>query len=92
MLLVGRQEGKNMERWGAGVVICLERGARDLHMVQLMPLLLRHLCFRKSRMVILVPAYPGSPGKKAVKRMCVFVCLFVCLVCLDGWMYLETPD
>jgi len=34
-LLVGRQEGhpacKKTERWGAGVVICLEQGA-DLHM------------------------------------------------------------
>jgi len=34
-LLVGRQEGhpdcKKTEWWGAGVVICLERGA-DLHM------------------------------------------------------------
>jgi len=40
-LLVGRQEGhpacKKTEWWGAGVVICLERGA-DLHMDQLMPL------------------------------------------------------
>ena len=38
MLLVGRQEGhpacKKTEWWGAGVVICLERGA-DLHMAQL---------------------------------------------------------
>jgi len=37
-LLVGRQEGhpacKKTEWWGAGVVICLERGA-DLHMAQL---------------------------------------------------------
>jgi len=36
-LLVGRQEGhparKKTERWGAGVVICLERGA-DLHTVR----------------------------------------------------------
>ena len=35
MLLVGRQEGhlacKKTERWGAGMVICLEQGA-DLHM------------------------------------------------------------
>jgi len=41
MLLVGRQEGhpacKKSEWWGAGMVICLERGA-DLHMAQLMPL------------------------------------------------------
>jgi len=40
-LLVGRQEGhpacKKTEWRGAGMVICLERGA-DLHMAQLMPL------------------------------------------------------
>jgi len=39
--LVGWQEGhpacKKTEWWGAGMVICLERGA-DLHMAQLMPL------------------------------------------------------
>jgi len=37
MLLVGRQERhpacKELEWWGAGMVICLERGA-DLHTVQ----------------------------------------------------------
>jgi len=41
MLSVGWQEGhpasKKTEHWGAGMVICLERGA-DLHMAQLMPL------------------------------------------------------
>jgi len=40
-LLVGSHEvhpaRKKTEWWGAGVVICLERGA-DLHMAQLMPL------------------------------------------------------
>jgi len=40
-LVVGRQEGhpacKKTEWWGAGMVICLKRGA-DLHMAQLMPL------------------------------------------------------
>ena len=44
-LLVGRQEGhpacKKTEWRGAGVVICLERGA-DLHMAQLMPLPLKN--------------------------------------------------
>ena len=29
------------------MVICLERGANDLHMVQLMPLPPHHLCFSK---------------------------------------------
>ena len=50
MLLVGQQEGhpacKKPEWWGAGVVICLERGA-DLHMSQLMPLPLTVSCFSK---------------------------------------------
>ena len=40
-LLVGWQEGhpacKKTERWGAGMVICLERGV-ELHMAQLIPL------------------------------------------------------
>jgi len=46
MLLVGRQEGLlacKKQWWGTGVVICLEQGANDLHMVQLMPLPPHHL-------------------------------------------------
>jgi len=82
MLLVGRQEGhpvcKKLEWWGSGVVICLERGA-DLHMAQLMPLLLTVSCFSKNPdwFTFLVPAHPGSPRKKAVKRVCVYVCMYV---------------
>jgi len=58
------------------VVICLERGA-DLHMAQLMPLLLTISCFSKLQMgfTFLVPAHPGSPGQRAVKRVCVCVCV-----------------
>jgi len=41
-LLVGHQKEhlacKKIEWWGAGMVICLESSANDLHMVQLMPL------------------------------------------------------
>jgi len=53
------------------VVICLDRGANDLHMVQLMPqppnrLLLQ---YNPEWFTFLVPAYPGFPGKKAVKWM-----------------------
>ena len=60
------------ERWGAGVVICLQWGA-DLHMSQLMPLLLTVSCFSKIQIgfILLVPAHMGSPGKRAVKRVCV---------------------
>ena len=59
------------------MVICLERGA-DLHMAQLMPLPLTVSCFSKIQIGItfLVPAYPGSPGKTAIKRVCVCVCVF----------------
>ena len=77
-LLVGRQEGhpacKKTERWGAGVVICLEWGA-DLHMSQLMPLPLTVSCFSKIQIgfTFLLPAHQGSPGKRDVKRVCVYV-------------------
>jgi len=54
--------------------ICLERGA-DLHMFQLMPLSLTVSCFSKIQIAFtfLVPAHPGSPRKRAVKRVCVCV-------------------
>ena len=60
------------------MAICLERGA-DLHMAQLMPLLLTVSCFSKIQIgfTFLVPAHPGSPGKRAVKRVCVCVCVFL---------------
>jgi len=56
------------------VVICLERGA-DLHMAQVMPLPLTVSCFSKIQIgfTFLVPAHPGSPGKRAVKWVCVIV-------------------
>ena len=86
-LLVGRQEGrpacKKTECWGVDVVICLERGA-DLHMAQLMPLPLTVSCFSKIQIgfAFLVPAYPDSPGKRAVKRVCVCVAVLFCCALL----------
>jgi len=80
-LLDGWQEGhpacKKTEWWGAGVVICLEWGA-DLHMAQLMPLPLTVSCFSKIQIgfTFLVPAHPGSPGQRAIKR--VYVCMYFC--------------
>jgi len=54
--------------------ICVELGA-DLHMAQLMPLPLTVSCFSKVQIgfTFLVPAHPGSPGKRAVKWACVCV-------------------
>jgi len=56
------------------MVICLERGA-DLNMAQLMPLTFTVSCFSKIQIgfIFLVPAHPGSPGQRAVKRVCVCV-------------------
>ena len=57
------------------MVICLERCA-DLHMAQLMPLPLTISCFSKIQIgfTFLVPAHPGSPRHRAIKRVCVCVC------------------
>ena len=57
------------------MVICLDRDA-DLHMAQLMPLPLTVSCFSNIQIgfSFLVPAHLGSPGKRAVKRVCVCVC------------------
>jgi len=82
-LLVGWQEGhpacKKTEWWGAGVVICVERGA-DLHIAQVMPLPLTVSCFSKIQIgfTFLVPAHLGRPAQRAVKRVCVCVCVCVC--------------
>ena len=56
------------------MVICLELGA-DLHMAQLMSLPLTVSCFSEIQIgfIFLVPAHLGSPGKRAVKRVCVCV-------------------
>jgi len=73
------------EQWGVGVVICLERGA-DLHMVQPMPLPLTVSCCTKIQIgfTFLVLAHPGSPGQRAIKRVCVCVCVTDWLLVMYG--------
>jgi len=68
------------------VVICLERGA-ELHMAQLRPLPLTVSCFSKIQIgfTFLIPAHPGSPGKRAGVCVCVCVCVRACVrTLLDG--------
>ena len=74
----GIQPIKKLEWWGAGVVICLGRGAH-LHIAQLMPLPLTVSCFSKIQIgfTFLVPSHLGSPGQRAVKR--VRACMRVCV-------------
>ena len=77
-LLVGRQEGHPaFKKVSGGVLVWLSVWKRDadLHMAQLMPLTVS--CFSKIQIgfTFLVPAHLGSPGKRAVKRVC--VCVFI---------------
>ena len=93
-LLVGQQEGhpacKKLEWWDAGVIVCLEQGA-DLHRAQLMPMPLTVSCFSKIQIsfTFLVPAHLGSPGKRAVKRVCVCVCVCCRLLVLAEEHFIE---
>ena len=72
-LLVGQQEGHPAcKKLSGGFWHGYLSGARwaDLHMAQLMPLPLTISCFSKIQIgfTFLVPAHPGSPGPRAVKR------------------------
>ena len=56
------------------MVICLERGA-ELHMAHLIPLPLAVSYFSKIQIgfTFLVLAHLGSPGQRAIKRVCVLL-------------------
>jgi len=80
------------------MVISLQRDA-DLHMGRLMPLPLTVSCFSKIQIgfTFLVPAHPGSPGKRAVKRVCVchsldnnFYILKSLSICYEWEKFLKT--
>jgi len=79
--LGGRKGIRSVKNW---VVRCWHgylSGARcRLAYAQLMPLPLAVSCFSKIQIgfTFLVPAHPGSPGKRAVKRVCVCVYTFAC--------------
>ena len=70
------------------MVICLERGA-DLHTAHLMPLPPTVSCFSEIQIgfTFLVPAHPGSPGKRAVKRVCACACACVCVCLFVGGVF-----
>ena len=58
-------------------------------MVQLMPLPPYHLLLQQNPewFILLVPAYPGCPGKKAVKRLCVCACYHCAKFGWNQWTY-----
>ena len=96
-LLVGRQKGHPACKKHSGGVLawlsCLERGAY-LHMAQLMPLPLTVSCSSKIQIgfTFLVPAFPGCPGKEAVKRFVVVGGVYAALVCACSRMKHMTGD
>ena len=58
---------------------------------QLMPLPLTVSCFGEIQIgfTSLVPAHPGSPGKGAIKRLCLCVCVCVCVcvyLCVNSYI------
>jgi len=74
-LMECQKKMRPVKKLSAGMVICLERGA-DLHTAQLMPLPLAVSWFSKIQIkdfTFLVPAHPGSPRQRAIKRVCVFL-------------------
>ena len=71
------------------MVICMERGANDLHLVQLMPLPPRHLLLQQNPewFILLVPAYPGCPGKRPLNGcVCVYIELQIVSILLNNVM------
>ena len=72
-LLVGRQEEHPACKKLSGRVLAWLSVWSEVHMAQLMPLPLTVSCFSKIQigLTFLVPAHLGSPGKRAVKRVCV---------------------
>jgi len=77
-LLVGRQEGHPAcKKLSSGVLAWLSVCSEvQTHMAQLMPLPLTVSCFSEIHIgfTFLVLAHPGSPGKRAVKWVCKWVC------------------
>ena len=75
---------KKTDRWGAGVVICLERGA-DLHTVQLMPLPLTVSCFSKIQIgFTFLYRLTWVVLEKGPLNGCVCLCVCVCVPGLFG--------
>ena len=81
-LLVGRHDRHlACKKLNGGVLAWLSVWSElsDLHMAQLMPWPLTVSCFSKIQIgfTFLVLAQPGSPGQRAVKWVCVCVCVLV---------------
>ena len=78
MRLVGWQEGHSAcKRQSGGVLAWLSVWSEVQLMPQLLPRPLTVSCFNKIQIgfTFLVPAHPVSPRHRAIKRVCVCVCV-----------------
>ena len=90
--LGGRKGIWSVKKLSGGLLVWLSvwsEGA-DLHMAQLMPLPLTVSCYSKIQIgfTFLVLAHPGSPRKRAVKRMCVCMCVSLLTYAFSALMLL----
>ena len=79
-----------VEWWGAGMVICLEWGANDLHVVQLMPLSPHHILLHSNPDQYNLSgaglAYPGCTGKRGIKQVSVCPIVLYSSSCGISWL------
>ena len=62
------------------MVICLERGANDLHMVQLMPLPPHHFCFSKTQNGL---SFWYRPTQVVLEKWPLNGCVCVCIYTVE---------
>jgi len=70
------------------MVICLEQGVTDFHMIQLLPLLPHHSLLHKNPdwFNLSGAGLPGCPGKQAVKQMSLSV-MDLCITIFGTFQY-----
>ena len=75
--MVGRQEEHPACKKLSGGVLAWLSVCSEMHMAQLMPMPLTLSCSSKIQIgfTFLVPAHPGIPGQRAIKQVCVCVCV-----------------
>jgi len=100
-LLVEWQEGHSAhKKLSGGVLAWLSVWIEVQTCIQLMPLPLTVSCFSKIQIgyTFLVLAQPGSPGKRAVKRVCVRVhararvCCLISTKTTNWWLGRTAPE
>jgi len=70
----GRAFGTKMGNDGGGLVTSLD-GMAPMRMVSVSASAIFPCAIKSRRKFLVAPAQPGSPGKRAVKWLCLYVCV-----------------